>query len=79
MCLELAAGRKWRFLQVDSLGSIVFFAVLGAPALLLFLLLVLGVDDLDSEGVFGLVVLGLSSRLLARGRHSCGVLRLGGP
>ena len=35
------------------MGCVIFFAVLGTLALLLFLLLVLGVDDLDNQRVFG--------------------------
>ena len=43
------ASAQRRYRQVDSLGSVIFLAVLGAPALLLVLLLVFGVDDLDLE------------------------------
>lgn len=50
VCLELVVGHKWRYLQVDSLGCAFFLAGLGTPGLLLFLLLVLRLDDLDSEG-----------------------------
>ncbi len=77
VCLELAAGRKGRHLQVDVLGCVIFLTVLGAPALLLFL--VLGVGDLDSKGVFGPAVLGLNPGPSPRGYHGCGMLRLGAP
>jgi hypothetical protein len=71
--LEFAAGRKGGHLLVDSRDCLIFLAVLGASTLR-FMLLVLGIDDLDSKGVFSPIVLGLSSGPLARGRHSSGVL-----
>ena len=77
VCLELAARHKGRYLQVDSPGCAIFLTVFATPGLLRFMLFVFRFDDLDSEGVLSPVVLGLISGPLARGRHSCGVLRLG--
>lgn len=79
VCPELATGRKGRYLQHDSLCCVIFFTVLGVPALLLSLLLALGVDDLDRKGVFNRMALGLSLVPPGRGYHGCGVLRLGAP
>ena len=81
MCLELAAGRKRRHLQVDSLGCAIFLVVLSEPALLLSLLFVLGVDNLDSNGCSARLSSGSALgflRAVAMVAESCYWVRLDG-
>ena len=70
--LELATRRKWRHLKVDLVGEIIFrFTILGAPALLLFLIPIFRVDNLDGEWAFCPIVLVLDPLSLAVGRRHC--------
>jgi len=71
--LELAARGEGRQLEVDALTGVIIFATIGAPALLLLLvLLVLGVDNLDGEGAFCAGVVDFNPGSLARGGHGWG-------
>jgi hypothetical protein len=69
--LDLAAGRKWRHLQVDLLAWILLLAILGPPALLLLLILFPGINNFDGERALRPVVFSFSPWPLARGRHCC--------
>lgn len=67
ICLELTGWGKGRQLEVNALTGIVVFAAVGAPTLLLLVLLI--VENLDQEGAFRSAVLNFLAVPLTRGGH----------